>query len=316
MNQPATPKSRYGQERTCPHCGARVAQRARTCFSCGASLENGPRRRFRMPWADITLFTVIGAMVVLWWLRPPGSPGRPRLALLSTATRAAATGQDAGSAGSDTNGAAAFTSPGSPGAEGGTPAPSGAQPVPNSPAATSASGTPQPSETPAGTRTPTPTPIIYKVKNGDTLLVIAEHFSTTVKAIIDANGLSSDGFIQLGQELQIPPPGQGGPSPQSGQSKPTATPTGGTLIYRVSEGDTIADIAERFGSTIDWILQANKLKESDYLSIGQSLLIPLSNSTPQPTGTATPGPASPTPTSGPHFQAPVLVGPVEGMAIA
>src|SRR5450759_1990211 len=84
MSQSDIAKSHYGQERTCPHCSARVAQRARVCFFCGASLEDAPRRRLSIPWADIILFVVIGGLVVLWWLRPTNSTARPRISLVNT----------------------------------------------------------------------------------------------------------------------------------------------------------------------------------------------------------------------------------------
>ncbi len=44
----------------------------------------------------------------------------------------------------------------------------------------------------------------YVVQSGDTVWAIAERFSTTIDAIIDANGLANPGALQVGQELVIP----------------------------------------------------------------------------------------------------------------
>jgi LysM repeat protein len=82
-------------------------------------------------------------------------------------------------------------------------------------------GTPQgatPTAIPGPSATPTvmtsagggPTPIplsgrVYTVAEGDTLGVIARKFNTTVQAIKDANGLTSD-FLHVGQVLKIPQP--------------------------------------------------------------------------------------------------------------
>jgi LysM repeat protein len=153
----------------------------------------------------------------------------------------------------------------------------------------------------------------YKVKAGDSVGQIADRFSTTAKAIVDANNLSADLLIFPSQELIIP--GPVGTASVSAPA-PTPTPTGGTLIYRVSAGDTVGSIAGRFGSSTDWILAANNMKATDFLNIGRALTIPLTNSTPQPTPTATPGPPTATPTAGPRFGMPVPVGPADGGLIA
>ena len=69
------------------------------------------------------------------------------------------------------------------------------------------------SETPARTaapsRTPTPTPtfpeadVTYTVQEGDTLYDIARTFETTVAAIKELNGLTSN-TLHVGQVLLIP----------------------------------------------------------------------------------------------------------------
>ena len=173
----------------------------------------------------------------------------------------------------------------------------------------SAGATLEPTGTPTATAAPAAEPVKYQVKRGDTLQVIANNYDVTVQAIIDANGLAANGFIRQGQELLIPGPNQ------PATAAPTPTPTGGTLIYRVAAGDTIASIAARYGSSIEWVLNANNLKENDFLQIGQSLMVPLSNVTPEPTATGTPSPDTPTPTSGPSFGAPVPLSPAEGETV-
>ena len=44
----------------------------------------------------------------------------------------------------------------------------------------------------------------YEVETGDTLTNLAEQFSTTVKEIMDANNLTDEDFIQIGQKLMMP----------------------------------------------------------------------------------------------------------------
>jgi LysM repeat protein len=47
--------------------------------------------------------------------------------------------------------------------------------------------------------------VTYIVQSGDTLNAIAARFGTTVQAIMDANGLTSDEIL-IGQVLIIPVP--------------------------------------------------------------------------------------------------------------
>jgi murein DD-endopeptidase MepM/ murein hydrolase activator NlpD len=79
------------------------------------------------------------------------------------------------------------------------PPPAASTPVPPS----AATAVAQP--TPTGMATPGATPmgVIYVVKRGDTLSMIARRYGVTIQAIKYANGLTSD-LLRVGQELKIP----------------------------------------------------------------------------------------------------------------
>jgi len=62
-----------------------------------------------------------------------------------------------------------------------------------------------PTPTPTATPTSQPQPIIYVVRQGDTLYSIARRHGTTVQAIMAANGLTNYN-IYVGQQLYIPTP--------------------------------------------------------------------------------------------------------------
>jgi LysM repeat protein len=72
-----------------------------------------------------------------------------------------------------------------------------------------------PSDTP--TPTVTPTPIIYIIQKGDTLIPIARKFGVTVSEIQEANGISDPRRLRIGQEIIIPV--------QVGEGGPTVVPT-------------------------------------------------------------------------------------------
>ena len=95
----------------------------------------------------------------------------------------------------------------------------------------------------------------YTVKAGDSLWLIAQRYGTTVSAIKQANGLTSD-VLQIGQVLRIPV----SQSPY--------------VEYTVRAGDTLWELSRRYGTTVETIRQANGLT-SNVLQIGQVLRIPV-----------------------------------------
>ena len=78
----------------------------------------------------------------------------------------------------------------------------------------------------ADTATPTvsPTPIVYVVQSGDTLLGIAMEYGVSVEAIQRANGIENPQFLRVGQELLIPTGEEEKDTSSSGLLLPTPTP--------------------------------------------------------------------------------------------
>jgi LysM repeat protein len=66
---------------------------------------------------------------------------------------------------------------------------------------------------------------------------------------------------------------------------PTPTPTfpNADVTYTVAEGDTLYDIAELYGVTVEAIVAANHLPDAAAISIGQVLIIPDAAYTPAAT---------------------------------
>ncbi len=172
---------------------------------------------------------------------------------------------------------------------------------------------------------PTAATIKYKVKSGDNLTAIAAKYRVSIQAIMTANGMKDD-TIRVGEEIIIPlptptpqpgaqplsPPGTT-PTPISFQSPPTAaTPAGtpGVIRYTVQRGDSLISIAASNGSTVDAIRAANQM-DSDFLSIGQVLLVPVGAWTPTPSPTQGPVTTA-TPTAQFAYAAPNLNWPPDG----
>jgi len=98
---------------------------------------------------------------------------------------------------------------------------------------------------------------VYYVQSGDTLYKIAQRYGTTVNKIKEANSLYSD-YLYIGQSLNIP---------DSNDSQ---------MVYYVKSGDALYKIAQKYNTTVNQIKGLNNLN-SDFLYIGQKLLIPLKN---------------------------------------
>lgn len=73
-------------------------------------------------------------------------------------------------------------------------------------------------------------------------------------------------------------------TPVPTQANTPAPPT----RYTVRLGDTLGSIAERYGTTIEKIQQFNSLQSTEVIQVGQTLLIPVAGSTPNPTNTPRP----------------------------
>lgn len=112
---------------------------------------------------------------------------------------------------------------------------------------------------------------LYIVKSGETLLGIANRNGVTVSALRSANNITGD-LIHVGDELVIPDCDAESVTPTPGSS-PTPVPSG-FESYTVQSGDTLFSIAQRNGTTVQAIVDANDLSNPNALSIGDVLLIP------------------------------------------
>ncbi len=99
----------------------------------------------------------------------------------------------------------------------------------------------------------------YTVQWGDTLSAIAWRNGVSVEALMTANNLYG-GTIYAGQQLCVP----GGYTP----------PTDTGYYYTVQAGDTVTNIAYRFGVSQWAIVEANNLTDAGFIYVGQKLLIP------------------------------------------
>lgn len=115
---------------------------------------------------------------------------------------------------------------------------------------------PKPNPEPAETKTIT-------IQWGDTLSVIAKEYNTTVAELVSLNHIANPNLIYAGDALIIP-------------GKETEVETEDSQIYIVKKGDTLANIAIMFNTSVQQLAKDNKIKNVNYIYPGQRLLVRVS----------------------------------------
>ena len=104
--------------------------------------------------------------------------------------------------------------------------------------------------------------ITYIVKRGDTLLQIALRYGTTVNTLVRLNNITNPNRIYVGQRLTIP-----------GRNRGSSNVT-----YVIKRGDTLSQIAARYGTTVNTLARLNNIRNINLIYAGQILSIPSNSS--------------------------------------
>jgi LysM repeat protein len=129
--------------------------------------------------------------------------------------------------------------------------------------------------------------ITHVVAPGENLYRIAVRYKVTIAAIVARNNIANPNLVYVGQRLIIP--GGSGPAPTAVPGTNPTPPPGQVTTYRVVRGDTLARIAQRFGTTVQALAALNGITNPNRIFAGQVLKI--SGGTgpaPQPTPVGTP----------------------------
>jgi LysM repeat protein len=117
-----------------------------------------------------------------------------------------------------------------------------------------------------------PTQVTHTVVFGDTVGALAQRYNSTVTAIIETNELDGNASIQVGQVLVIPV--RAVPTATQPPVTPTTLPIN-TIGYVVQFGDSLAGIAQRYGTTVEMLAQLNGIVNVNNLRAGQRLIVPV-----------------------------------------
>ncbi|MBV9324074.1 MAG: serine hydrolase [Chloroflexi bacterium] len=111
----------------------------------------------------------------------------------------------------------------------------------------------------------------YLVQPGDTLSAIATATGIPVDKLVSLNSIQDPNLIVAGQTLSVAPGAAPAP-PSAASSGASVNPA--SAQYMVKSGDTLWDIAQANGVSVDDLVQANTLGNADQLTVGQVLRLP------------------------------------------
>jgi len=116
---------------------------------------------------------------------------------------------------------------------------------------------------------------IYSVRSGDTMWDIARAFGTSVEALRGINYIERGSRIYVGQKLKIPTDATKleSTSYASKQSNNNSSVTISSNSHKVRKGDTLWDIARKYGTTTSAIRKMNSLGRSSRIYPGQVLAV-------------------------------------------
>ena len=117
----------------------------------------------------------------------------------------------------------------------------------------------------------------YKIKQGDSLSLIAQNYNTTIGQIMSVNELDNDA-IRADKYLIVPlaQKSEGYYSLSDNQrekSRLNIQKNSEKIIYTVVAGDSLWKISIKFDTTINNLVRWNQISPSDSLSIGKELVI-------------------------------------------
>ncbi|MGO2199998.1 MAG: phage tail tip lysozyme, partial [Pseudolactococcus laudensis] len=113
----------------------------------------------------------------------------------------------------------------------------------------------------------------YTVESGDNLWNIAQKFNTSVEALTALNGISDPAQISTGQTIETSQPAQIIPTPTVAKASTAPAKAQPAVTYTVQAGDTLSQIAQTHGVSVEDIIKYSKLNNTDFIYIGQELVI-------------------------------------------
>ena len=104
------------------------------------------------------------------------------------------------------------------------------------------------------------------VKRGETLSEIADRYGTSVNRLMEMNGLRDANDLWAGSRIKVPGNVYSG---------------GGAGNYTVKAGETLSEIADRYGTSVDRLVRLNGLRDANDLWAGSRIQVPGASARPR-----------------------------------
>jgi membrane-bound lytic murein transglycosylase D len=132
-------------------------------------------------------------------------------------------------------------------------------------------------------RSPVASTIVYTVKQGECMAIIAQKHGCTIQNIMTWNNLKSQNLL-VGQKLKILSSPYETTSPQepatktvshsvTTSAKTTSSPKSKYIWYTIQQGDNLWDIAEKYDATVSSIKSLNNITNTQRVQAGQKIKI-------------------------------------------
>lgn len=112
---------------------------------------------------------------------------------------------------------------------------------------------------------------VHVVQPGETLWAIASAAGVDANALAAANNLSDSDALSVGQSLALP----AGTAGVAATPVPRAAARSAMTAYTVQAGETLSQVARRFGVTADAIASANGLDDANRIVVGMVVKVPV-----------------------------------------
>ena len=113
------------------------------------------------------------------------------------------------------------------------------------------------------------------VKPGETLSEIAERYGTSVQRLMQLNNLRSPQDLWAGSRIQVPGATAARPSGGGGGTRTTTV----NANYTVKPGETLSELAERYGTSVQRLMELNNLRGPQDLLAGSRIQVPITRTT-------------------------------------
>lgn len=111
----------------------------------------------------------------------------------------------------------------------------------------------------------------HRVVPGETASAIARRYGVPLQQLLAANGLTARSTIRVGQRLTVPGRSRAEAAPASAAGRQAETRV--ATVHVVRKGETLFRIAQRYGTTVEKICQANAIARDSVLTPGTALNI-------------------------------------------